>query len=228
MSKIFFLTGTDTDVGKTVASVAILQACAKQNLRVAGYKPVAAGSSETLAGLRNYDAVRLKEVSSIELTYDEVNPCLLHEPCSPHIAARLADESIDFDLLSSGLHQLAEKTDLTLVEGAGGWRVPVNDELTLADWVKAEQLPVILVVGVKLGCLSHTLLTAEAIRHDGLNIVGWIANRINPGVEHYNEILKTLEIRLNAPKIGEIPYLASIKSRDLSQYIDLKALKISC
>ncbi len=224
MTNTFFLTGTDTEVGKTVASIAILQAVAKKGLTVSGYKPIAAGCRETLTGLKNGDALRLQECSTNELTYEEVNPCLLNAACSPHIAATLEGKEIDFDLLSSGLAHLKSQSEFTLVEGAGGWRVPVTHQRTLADWVKSEKLQVIVVVGIKLGCLNHAYLTAEAIRRDGLNIVGWVANRINPGVGYYAEIVKTLETYFDAPKLGEIPYLASIKSRDLSQYIDADLL----
>lgn len=205
MNRSYFVTGTDTEVGKTVASLAVMQAVSKAGYSVAGFKPVAAGSEETEQGPMNSDAMHLMRCSSIEVSYPEVNPCLLHAPCSPHIAAQLAQTYVDFNLLSQGLHALQQKSDFTLVEGAGGWRVPVSHEQTLADWVKEEKLPVILVVGIKLGCLNHAYLTAEAIRRDGLEIAGWIANRINPGTEHYGEIVKTLNHHLQVPKLGRSP-----------------------
>ncbi|WP_283130922.1 dethiobiotin synthase [Enterovibrio norvegicus] len=224
MTKSYFVTGTDTEVGKTVASVAIMQAVAKAGLLVGGYKPIAAGSDETHEGLTNEDAVCLRAASNLALGYDEVNPCLLHEPCSPHTAAELENKEIMFSVLTDGLKNIQAKTDFTLVEGAGGWRVPVTYDATLADWVKEEKLPVILVVGIKLGCLNHAYLTAEAIRRDGLEIAGWVANRINPGTEHYSDIVKTLEHHLQVPKLGEIPYMTKVKTRDLSAYIDVKPL----
>lgn len=110
------------------------------------------------------------------------------------------------------------------MEGAGGWRVPVSRTDYLSSWVKQEKLPVILVIGVKLGCMSHAILTAEAIRNDGLELVGWVANRINPGTENYAEIIRMMEDNLGAPKLGEIPYMPSIKKRDLSKYINLAPL----
>ncbi|MBV7299722.1 dethiobiotin synthase [Enterovibrio paralichthyis] len=224
MNKSYFVTGTDTEVGKTVASMAVMQAVSKAGYSVAGYKPVAAGSKETEQGLMNSDAIRLRECTTIEVSYEEVNPCLLQAPCSPHIAAGLENTAVNFGVLSQGLKTLQSRSEFTLVEGAGGWRVPVSYDQTLADWVIEEKLPVILVVGIKLGCLNHAYLTAEAIRRDGLEIAGWIANRINPGTEHYGEIVKTLTHHLNVPKLGEIPYVPAVKSRDLSGYLDISPL----
>lgn len=224
MNKSYFVTGTDTEVGKTVASMAVMQAVSKAGYSVAGYKPVAAGSKDTEQGPMNSDAIRLRECSTVDVSYQDVNPCLLHAACSPHIAALLENETVDFSVLSQGLKALQARSDFTLVEGAGGWRVPITYDTTLADWVVGEKLPVILVVGIKLGCLNHAYLTAEAVRRDGLEIVGWIANRVNPGTEHYCDIVKTLEHHLNAPKLGEIPYMPSIKSRDLSGFIDIAPL----
>lgn len=224
MNKSYFVTGTDTEVGKTVASMAVMQAVSKAGYSVAGYKPVAAGSKETEQGPMNSDAIRLRECTTVEVSYADVNPCLLHAACSPHIAAELENETVDFSLLTDGLKNLQARSEFTLVEGAGGWRVPVTYDTTLADWVVGEKLPVILVVGIKLGCLNHAYLTAEAIRRDGMEIVGWVANRVNPGTEHYGDIVKTLEHHLKVPKLGEIPYMPSIKSRDLSSYIDIAPL----
>lgn len=224
MNKSYFVTGTDTEVGKTVASMAVMQAVSKAGHSVAGYKPIAAGSKYTEQGPMNSDAIRLRECSTVDVSYQDVNPCLLHAACSPHIAAKLENETVDFSVLSEGLKALQARSDFTLVEGAGGWRVPISFDTTLADWVVGEKLPVILVVGIKLGCLNHAYLTAEAVRRDGLEIVGWIANRINPGIEHYSDIVKTLEHHLKVPKLGEIPYMSSIKSRDLSGYIDITPL----
>lgn len=224
MYNSFFVTGTDTDVGKTVASVAIMQALAKSGGSVAGFKPIATKSIEMLSGLRNSDALHLQQNATVPLTYEEVNPYLFHAGCSPHIAAHLEGKKVDFDLMSAGLKKLQTKARYTLVEGFGGWRVPVCEQYTLANWVEQEKLPVILVVGIKFGCINHAHLTAEVIGYSGLKIVGWVANRINPAETHYASIVKTLEQQLEAPKIGEIPYLANITSRDLSHYIDVKML----
>jgi dethiobiotin synthetase len=145
-------------------------------------------------------------------------------PTSPHIAAKHENVAIDFDVLSNKLAKNKTQAEVVLVEGAGGWRVPVSDSDYLSSWVKQEQLPVVLVVGIKLGCLSHAKLTAEAIEADGLNIVGWVANRINPGTENYAEIIELLEKEINAPKLGEIPYVPSAKRSELGKYINVEPL----
>ncbi|MGF1685661.1 dethiobiotin synthase [Photobacterium japonica] len=227
MTNAFFVTGTDTEVGKTVASRAILHAAASANIKMAGYKPVASGSAMTAEGMRNSDALYIQEASPVTLAYDEVNPYAFEAPVSPHLAAEQENRQIDFDVLSQGLEHLKQKSEAVLVEGAGGWRVPVTRTDFLSSWVKREKLPVILVVGVKLGCLSHAILTAEAIGHDGLEVVGWVANRINPGTENYAEIIRMLEANLPGQKLGEIPYMPGIKKRDLGQFIDLSPLGLT-
>jgi len=224
MINALFIAGTDTDVGKTVASKAILQAIASKGFTTIGYKPVAAGCERTEQGLRNSDALHLMKVATQEMQYDDVNPYALELPASPHIAAKHENLTIDYKVLSDKLAYLKTKADTVLVEGAGGWRVPVSDTDCLSSWVKQEKLPVVLVVGVKLGCLSHALLTAESIEADGLTIVGWVANRINPGTEHYAEIIEVLESRIRAPKLGEIPYVPSAKRTELGKYINLEPL----
>ena len=172
----YFVTGTDTEVGKTVASAALLQAARMLGKTTAGYKPVASGSEMTPEGLRNTDALALQRNSSLTLAYSAVNPYTFAEPTSPHIVSVDEDRPIDFSVLSSGLRVLETQADWVLVEGAGGWFTPLSDEQTFADWVQAEQLPVILVVGVKLGCINHAMLTAQAVQQAGLRLAGWIAN----------------------------------------------------
>ncbi|HHC7317707.1 dethiobiotin synthase [Vibrio cholerae] len=224
MRNAIFIAGTDTDVGKTVASKAILQALATHNIATIGYKPVAAGSDKTEFGYRNSDALHLMKAATVDMPYEDVNPYALVLPTSPHIAAKHENVTIDYALLSNKLSKHKQNAELIVVEGAGGWRVPTSDSDCLSTWVKQERLPVILVVGIKLGCLSHAILTAEAIRADGLELVGWIANRINPGTEHYAEIIEHLEGRLGAPKLGEIPYMPKAKRQELGKFIQLDHL----
>ena len=224
MIDAFFIAGTDTDVGKTVASKAILQALGAKGLNTIGYQPVAAGSDKTAEGWRNSDALHLQKAATLDIAYDDVNPYALELPASPHIAAKHEHVEIKYEVLSDKLAQHKEQSDIVLVEGAGGWRVPVSDTDSLSTWVQQEQLPVVLVVGIKLGCLSHALLTAEVIKADGLNLVGWVANRVNPGIEYYAEIIDMLEDRLDAPKLGEIPYIPSAKRKDLGKYINVEPL----
>lgn len=225
MIDAFFVAGTDTDVGKTVSSKAILDALNMKGLNTAAYKPVAAGSEDKGEGVQNSDAIHLRSVANVELSYEEVNPYALLLPSSPHIAAEAEGVVIDYSVLSQGLAALKAKSDVVLVEGAGGWRVPVSKDDCLSTWVKQEKLPVVLVVGIKLGCLSHAMLTAEAIQHDGLEIIGWVANRVNPGTEHYAEIIAMLENKMPAPKLGEIPYMPSVKRKNMGKYINLDVLE---
>ena len=222
MIDAFFITGTDTDVGKTVASRAILQVLAKHEFKTTGYKPIAAGCDLTPEGWRNSDAIYLQKEATVDMPYEQVNPYALEFPASPHISAHNAGINIDFQVLSNTLATHKSESDVVLIEGAGGWRVPVSDKDSLSTWVSQEALPVILVVGIKLGCLNHAVLTAEIIKSDGLNLVGWIANRVNPGIEQYSEIIEFLEKRLDAPKLGEIPYIPAKKHNELGKYIDLE------
>ena len=216
----FFITGTDTSVGKTVVSRALLQALAASGKRVAGYKPVAKGSKETADGLRNKDALVLQSVSSLALPYEAINPIALSEEESS-VAHSCP---INYSLLSDGLANLSKQVDNVVVEGTGGWRSLMNDLRPLSEWVVQEQLPVLLVVGIQEGCINHALLTAQAIANDGLPLIGWVANRINPGLSHYAEIIDVLSKKLPAPLIGELPYLPRPEQRELSHSVDLTML----
>ncbi|MGK3124035.1 dethiobiotin synthase [Candidatus Pantoea formicae] len=218
--KTIFVTGTDTAVGKTVVSRALLQCFAKANLCAAGYKPVAKSAQPTPDGLRNKDALLLQQASGLELAYHAVNPITLEEDeISTSPAVR-----IDYPLLSRGLHTLQERAARVVVEGTGGWRSLMNDLQPFSQWVQQEKLPVVLVVGIKEGCISHALLTADAIARDGLPFMGWVANRINPGLAHYAEIIDVLREKLAAPLLGELPYLPRAEQRDLSGYLDISLL----
>ncbi|CAK9886779.1 MAG: ATP-dependent dethiobiotin synthetase BioD 1 [Candidatus Erwinia impunctatus] len=203
----WFITGTDTEVGKTVASCALLQAANAAGLRTAGYKPVASGSEITPEGVRNSDAMALQRYSNQKLSYEQVNPLAFIEPTSPHIVSAAEARPIDFATLSAGLRTLEQQAEWVVVEGAGGWFTPLSVSHTFADWVTVEQLPVILVVGVKLGCINHAMLTAEAVRARGLRLAGWIANDLQPPGNRHAEYITALRHYLDAPFLGEIPYL---------------------
>jgi len=221
----YFVTGTDTEVGKTVASCALLQAANRAGFRTAGFKPVASGSEMTADGLRNTDALALQRNSGLTLNYDEVNPYTFAEPTSLHIVSEDEGRPIEAHTLSAGLQALSHKADWVLVEGAGGWYTPLATDWTFADWVQAERLPVILVVGVKLGCINHALLTAQAIAQAGLPLVGWIANDVIPPGKRHAEYLATLTRLLPAPLLGEIPYLEhGPEAAEPGQYLNLTAL----
>ena len=225
MTNRFFVTGTDTEVGKTVASCALLQAARRQGVITAGYKPVASGSEATTEGLRNSDALALQRNSSLPLGYQQVNPYTFAEPTSPHIVSADEGRPIDAAVLSAGLRQLEALAEWVLVEGAGGWFTPLSPTLTFADWVIAEKLPVILVVGVKLGCINHAMLTAQAVQQAGLTLAGWEANDLTPPGRRHQEYLATLRRVLPAPMLGEIPRIEhDVETADLSQYLDLNLL----
>ena len=223
MPSCWFITGTDTEVGKTLSSCALLEAAKKAGHRCAAYKPVAAGSEPSDQGLRNEDALLLQAHSGVALGYGEVNPLALAEPTSPHIASQAEGRPIDTVVLSAGLAHLKTRADWILVEGAGGWLTPLTDQLSLADWVTNEQLPVILVVGMKLGCINHALLTAQAVAQSGLPLAGWIANAVLPPQRRHREYLATLKAQLKAPCLGEIPHLS--QGQQISgDWLDISAL----
>ncbi|WP_411705477.1 dethiobiotin synthase [Edaphovirga cremea] len=224
MSNRWFVTGTDTEVGKTVASCALLQAAAAMSFLTAGYKPVASGSEMTPEGARNSDALALQANSRLPMTYADVNPFTFIEPTSPHIVSVAEGRSIDLVRMSQGLQHLEQRAEWILVEGAGGWYTPLSEQRTFADWVVSQQLPVILVVGIKLGCINHAMLTAEAIQQRGLRLGGWIANDIQPVGRRHQEYMATLTREIKAPLLGEIPYLAEPERQNLGQYLDLSPL----
>ncbi|MEC5320874.1 dethiobiotin synthase [Brenneria populi subsp. brevivirga] len=224
MIKRWFVTGTDTEVGKTIASSALLQAANQAGYRTAGYKPVASGCDVTAHGIRNGDALSLQANSGVRLDYHRVNPYAFVEPTSPHIVSAAERRPISLAALSAGLQALASQADWLLVEGAGGWLTPLSEQETFADWVARERLPVILVVGIKLGCINHALLTAGAIRQAGLTLSGWIANDVTPPGTRHREYLDSLQRRIPAPMLGEIPHLPNPLSHPLGRYIDLTRL----
>lgn len=202
MTKTYFVTGTDTEVGKTIASCALLQAAGQLGYRTVGYKPVASGSEMTADGLRNSDALALQRNSSLAVDYAAINPYTFAEPTSPHIISADEGRPIQAPVMSAGLRALEKQADWVLVEGAGGWLTPLSPTLSFADWVQTEQLPVILVVGVKLGCINHALLTAQAIRQAGLTLVGWVANVVTPPGKRHAEYMATLRRTLAAPLLA--------------------------
>ncbi|MGA9607589.1 MAG: dethiobiotin synthase [Rouxiella badensis] len=222
--KRWFITGTDTEVGKTVATCALLQAAKAAGMSTAGYKPVASGSEMTPEGIRNGDALALQANSSVALDYAQVNPCTFLQPTSPHIVSELEGRPIEFEVLSKGLRELEPLADWVVVEGAGGWFTPLNASQTFADWVVEEGLPVILVVGMRLGCINHAVLTAQAISQSGLRLAGWIANDVEETGQHHQAYLATLTRMLPAPLLGEIPYLQKHQFNDPGRYLSLECL----
>lgn len=204
----YFVTGTDTEVGKTLVSCALLRALAGRHTKVVGMKPVAAGTQATPQGPQNEDVLALRAAGTLAVAPELDNPYCFDDPVSPHIAARRAGQTISVDLLAERYRRLAAQADAVVVEGAGGFLVPLNDQHTSADLAQALGLPVVLVVGLRLGCLNHALLTQEAILARGLTLAGWVANRIDPAMRSADDNLATLRARLKAPLLADIPWLA--------------------
>ena len=225
MSAAYFITGTDTDVGKTTIAAGLLHAAQSAGMSTAAGKPVASGCELTPKGLRNADALALMAQCSLPLSYAEVNPVAFEPAIAPHLAAREAGVALTVQSLSGPMrHILDKEADFTLIEGAGGWRVPLADQDNLSDLAMALGLPVILVVGMRLGCINHALLTAEAIARDGLQLAGWVANIIDPKTSRLEENLATLAERLPAPCLGRVPRLKAVTAEAVAEYLQLDLL----
>lgn len=226
---IYFVTGTDTDCGKTLVSSALLYRAKHQldNVDVFGLKPIASGCKVTNAGLRNSDALSLIQNSNLSLEYKQVNPFSFEPAIAPHIAAKQIGCKLTISGISQALSPVTDRVDsadLCLIEGAGGWRLPLGDGQFLSSYVKQHDYGVILVVGVKLGCLNHAILTQEAIVADGLTIVGWVANIVDSATAHIDENISTLETELNAPCLGVIPNLSQPTAKMASKYLTISPL----
>ncbi len=205
----YFVTGTDTEVGKTLCTAALLRLARLQGLCTVGMKPIASGCEATPEGLRNEDALaHLAETSAPLPDYATVNPYAFAPAIAPHIAAAEARVQVDFELIAKHWAALTANRDFALLEGAGGWQVPVDATRFFPDLAAHLQLPVVLVVGLRLGCINHALLTAEAIAARGLRLVGWVGNRIDPAFSRLDDNLTTLHRHLPAPCLGVVPPLA--------------------
>lgn len=204
-----FVAGTDTGVGKTLVASALLHALQPRCARVVGMKPVAAGAIRVREEWASEDALALRAASSIAVPTGLDNPVLLPEPMSPHLAAKSAGVRISIEHIVNCYRQIEERTDFVVVEGAGGFLVPLSDTETGADLAMALNLPVVLVVGLRLGCLNHALLTAEAIRARGLPLAGWICNRIDPSMLAPDENMTWLRSQLRAPLLADIAHAAA-------------------
>jgi len=228
MGLAYFITGTDTEIGKTTVAAGLLHAARQRGLSTAAAKPVASGCHMTADGLRNADALALLGECSLALHYDEVNPLAFAPAIAPHLAAREAGVVLDVAALRGPLRRiLAKEADFTVIEGAGGWRVPLDGQASLSDVAISLGLPVILVVGVRLGCINQAVLTAEAISRDGLALVGWVANVVDPHTSRLAENLATLAERLPAPCLGYVPRLADATPAAVAPYLDLMLLDVS-
>lgn len=222
MKGAWFVTGTDTGVGKTAVSCALLLAAARAGLRTAAVKPVAAGCD---VNGRNEDALALQACMTEALDYEQINPVALPEPIAPHIAANLAGKRLQASRLA-GLCRgvMLGGADFTLIEGAGGWRVPISSRETMADLARELGVGVILVVGMRLGCINHALLTAEAIRRDGLPLVAWVANQCGARMVCHEENVATLQQLLVAPLLGEVPFTPEWRAEQLAAHLEIREL----
>lgn len=205
--KGWFVTGTDTDCGKTVVTAGLAHKLSRAGRRVAVMKPVASGCERTPDGLRNADALALIAAAGEERPYEQVNPYAFAPAIAPHIAAAQAGQRIDLRRIGATACGLAAGRDVLLVEGAGGWRVPLGDDEDMAAMARVLRLPVILVVGMRLGCINHALLTVEAIEHDGCRLAGWVANAVDPDMAEWDANLRTLQAAIAAPCLGIVPHL---------------------
>ena len=207
----FFITGTDTEIGKTFVSTLLIQLLVEENLKVIGMKPIASGAKNIDGELKNEDALLLNEASNVDVDYKNINPYVFEPAVSPHIAAEGAGIEIDLKEIKNHFDQLQNKSDVIVVEGVGGWYAPLNYHATVADLAETLQLPVILVVGLRLGCLNHALLTAQAIRQSGLPIAGWIANHVEEDFSSADKNITTLKHYLSDFSfLGLVPHQTNI------------------
>ncbi|HEX5340573.1 MAG TPA: dethiobiotin synthase [Gammaproteobacteria bacterium] len=222
-----FVTGTDTGIGKTLVSCGLLRAFTQAGLRSVGMKPVASGAIRSPEGLRNDDALAILRSASVALPYEWVNPYAFEPPIAPHIAAAEAGVQIELSVLLEAYKQVCERGDAVVVEGVGGWQVPLSGRFGLPELARALALPVVMVVGMRLGCLNHALLTARAIRDDGLQLAGWIANRMQAEFPRARENLATLQNELPAPLLGEVPYLSAPEAGCADKYLGVAVQRLS-
>jgi dethiobiotin synthetase len=208
-TKGLYVTGTDTGIGKSVASAALLHVLRARGLHAIGMKPVASGCERTPQGWRNEDALALREASDPRPAYEDINPYALPQPLAPELAAADAGVKIELATIVSAHQRLALQADAIVVEGVGGWAAPLSASLEQVDVVRALRLPVVLVVGLRLGCISHARLTARAIAADGVQLIGWIANDIDPAMARRDDNFAILQRVLPAPCWGRLPFAAA-------------------
>ncbi len=202
----YFITGTDTDVGKTYIASALVQHFCQQGLQAVGMKPVAAGAELVDGRLLNSDVTELIKAGNVDADLALINPYVFAPAIAPHIAAEQSGIRVLLDNIQQSFDVLQTKADVVVVEGAGGFRVPINRQETMADLAVKLNLPIILVVGVRLGCINHALMTAGSIRAAGLNLVGWVANRIDPNMPAIEENIATLKALIKAPCIADVAW----------------------
>lgn len=220
-----FVTGTDTEIGKTLISGALLHALGQAGVRAAGMKPVAAGAEERDGVLRNEDVDFLYEAAPLKLPRELTTPYLFRTPAAPHIAAALECQPIEPRRIVAAYEQVRAQAEAVVVEGVGGWRVPLTNSYDTSDLARQLGLPVILVVGLRLGCINHALLTAEAIAARGLRLAGWVANTVDPAMGHADGNVEAIAARLDAPLLGRVPRLDQPSAAAAAACLDLGKVK---
>lgn len=223
-----FVTGTDTDCGKTVVSCALVRQLRRQGVGAVGMKPVASGARVTPQGLRNADAEALRHASGGDVPYALLNPYVFEPAIAPHLAAAQVGVAIESPVILHSFEQLASRHEMVVVEGVGGWRVPLGEQLDVAALCQALDLPVLLVVGMRLGCINHALLTAESIAQSSSRLAGWVANQLDPEMDCFAENLQSLQTRLPAPCLGVFPHRAAdedVESVESTLNLDLLAYR---
>jgi len=219
--KGYFVTGTDTGCGKTEITLGVMQWLQSQPLNVVGMKPIASGCEVTPAGLRNDDAAQILKQCSDLLTYPEIN-CYSFQPAiAPHIAAEEVGVEIDFKVIKTAADRLSEQCDWLVIEGAGGWRVPLGQAGALSDLARVLGLPVILVVGLKLGCINHALLTAESIQTSGAQLAGWVGNHVDDSMSVAAQNIQTLRSEIMAPCLGIVPHMLQPTAKQVAKELNL-------
>lgn len=221
----YFITGTDTEIGKTFITSALLRAFAQQGWSTLGMKPIASGADEINGVLRNEDVDSLVAASTVKAPLEIVVPYLMRTPAAPHIVASMENVKMDVQHIARCYQQAQDLADVVLIEGVGGFCVPLDDETSTVDLAQRLALPVILVVGMRLGCINHALLTAQVINASGLCLAGWVANTVDIDMKFFEENVQALKQRLDAPCLAVMPRLAINEIEQASQYLDLNLLK---
>ena len=217
----YFVTGTDTGVGKTVVTLGLMQCLQSQGHAVAAMKPLASGCDRLATGIRNDDALLLQQQASVVLAYEQVNPYAFEPAIAPHIAAAQCGARIDPEKILQAYSGLAGRAVCVVVEGVGGWRVPLGERRAMAVLARGLGLPVVLVVGLRLGCLNHALLTADSIAATGCTLAGWVANRLPPPPECAQETISSLKSMINGPLLGAVPVLSGVSAGAIADHLSL-------
>jgi dethiobiotin synthetase len=218
----FFITGTDTNIGKTAITCSLIAKCIEEGFRAGGMKPVAAGCHIENGYMMSDDVKKIIEVSNVDLNIKEINPYSFELPIAPHISFK--SNEIDIHLIKKYLRSFENKMDYLFIEGVGGYAVPLTETFTTADLVENLDIPVILVVGMKLGCINHALLTVESILNKKQKLCGWVANRIDGDMQAYEENFSFLKEKIKAPCLGEVPYFKDFDPYKASKFIDINKL----